>query len=249
MSEKEIKENIDESRRYLKNLLIECSFFRTEKVELTEKEKLNHADYKILQYSKEDINRLLDFIIFLKNDENNKIITNQVFNEKKEKDLKRVNHYFYDNLLYPSLDTNINKFMIVLLDKISRTEYIDESLIYKFLMSKFFNEHLLNEYSKDIKKKVRTFFLIHPKEEERFRKRYEFIDVKAKEKKVMSTLPLLLTPPYKDTFLDTSYTLDFNDKKNLPPQIEQMFFRYYLFFTQISQRLREKSTIKKYIVF
>ena len=165
MSEKEIKENIDESRRYLKNLLIECSFFRTEKVELTEKEKLNHADYKILQYSKEDINRLLDFIIFLKNDENNKIITNQVFNEKKEKDLKRVNHYFYDNLLYPSLDTNINKFMIVLLDKISRTEYIDESLIYKFLMSKFFNEHLLNEYSKDIKKKVRTFFLIHPKEE------------------------------------------------------------------------------------
>ena len=233
MSEKEIKENIDESRRYLKNLLIECSFFRTEKVELTEKEKLNHADYKILQYSKEDINRLLDFIIFLKNDENNKIITNQVFNEKKEKDLKRVNHYFYDNLLYPSLDTNINKFMIVLLDKISRTEYIDESLIYKFLMSKFFNEHLLNEYSKDIKKKVRTFFLIHPKEEERFRKKYEFIDVKAKKKKVMSTLPLLLTSPYKDTFLDTSYTLDFNDKKNLPPQIEQMFFRAYLFFTQI----------------
>ena len=83
MSEKEIKENIDESRRYLKNLLIECSFFRTEKVELTEKEKLNHADYKILQYSKEDINRLLDFIIFLKNDEDNKIITNKVANEKK----------------------------------------------------------------------------------------------------------------------------------------------------------------------
>ena len=233
MSEKEIKENIDESRRYLKNLLIECSFFRTEKVELTEKEKLNHADYKILQYSKEDINRLLDFIIFLKNNENNKIITNQVFNEKKEKDLKRVNHYFYDNLLYPSPDTNIEKFMIVLLDKISRTEYIDESLIYKFLMSKFFNEHILNEYSRDIKKKVRTFFLIHPKEEARFRKKYELIDVKAKEKKVMRTLPLLLIPPYKDTFLDTSYILRFNDKKNLPPQIEQMFFRYYLFFTQI----------------
>lgn len=233
MSEKEIKENIDESRRYLKNLLIECSFFKTEKVELTEKEKLNHADYKILQYSKEDINRLLDFIIFFKNNENNKIITNQVFNEKKEKDLKRVNHYFYDNLLYPSPDTNIEKFMIVLLDKISRTEYIDESLIYKFLMAKFFNEHILNEYSKDIKKKVRTFFLIHPKEEARFRKKYEFIDVKAKEKKVMRTLPLLLIPPYKDTFLDTSYILHFNDKKNLPPQIEQMFFRYYLFFTQI----------------
>ena len=233
MSEKEIKENIDESRRYLKNLLIECSFFRTEKVELTEKEKLNHADYKILQYSKKDINRLLDFIFFLKNDEDNKIITNKVANEKKEKDLKRVNHYFYDNLLYPTPDTDIEKFMIVLLNEISKSEYIDESLIYKFLMSKFFNEHTLNEYSRDIKKKVRTFFLIHPREEERFRKKYKFMDIKTKREKVMGTLPMYLIPPYKDVKLGLRYELHFYNKKNLPSQIEQMFFSYYLFFTQI----------------
>ena len=94
MNEKEIKENLDENRRYLKNLLIECGFFKIEKVELTEKEKMNHADYKILQYSKEDINRLLDFIIFLKNDEDNKIIFSfkLLYNFRSKN--KKCSHFF-----------------------------------------------------------------------------------------------------------------------------------------------------------
>lgn len=233
MNEKEIKENLDENRRYLKNLLIECGFFRIEKVELTEKEKMNHADYKILQYSKEDINRLLDFIIFLKNDEDNKIIINQVSNGKKEKELKRVNHYFYDNLLYPTPDTDIEKFMIVLLSEISKTEYIDEGLVYKFLKSKFFYENFVNICSVDIKKKVRTFFILTPKIIEKFKGKYDFIDIETKKRKIMQTLPVYMTAPYRDTYLDGSYILHFNNKKDLPIQLEEMFFRYYLSTTQL----------------
>lgn len=233
MNEKEIKENLDENRRYLKNLLIECGFFKIEKVELTEKEKMNHADYKILQYSKEDINRLLDFIIFLKNDEDNKIIINQVSNEKKEKELKRVNHYFYDNLLYPTPDTDIEKFMIVLLSEISKTEYVDEGLVYKFLKSKFFYENFVNICSVDIKKKVRTFFILTPKIIEKFKGKYDFIDIETKKRKIMQTLPVCMTAPYRDTYLDGSYILHFNNKKDLPIQLEEMFFRYYLSTTQL----------------
>ena len=233
MNEKEIKENLDENRRYLKNLLIECGFFRIEKVELTEKEKMNHADYKILQYSKEDINRLLDFIIFLKNDEGNKIIINQVSNEKKEKELKRVNHYFYDNLLYPTPDTDIEKFMIVLLSEISKTEYVDEGLVYKFLKSKFFYENFVNICSVDIKKKVRTFFILTPKIIEKFKGKYDFIDIETKKRKIMQTLPVYMTAPYRNTYLDGSYILHFNNKKDLPIQLEEMFFRYYLSTTQL----------------
>ena len=233
MNEKKIKENLDENRRYLKNLLIECGFFRIEKVELTEKEKMNHADYKILQYSKEDINRLLDFIIFLKNDEGNKIIINQVSNEKKEKELKRVNHYFYDNLLYPTPDTDIEKFMIVLLSEISKTEYVDEGLVYKFLKSKFFYENFVNICSVDIKKKVRTFFILTPKIIEKFKGKYDFIDIETKKRKIMQTLPVYMTAPYRNTYLDSSYILHFNNKKDLPIQLEEMFFRYYLSTTQL----------------
>lgn len=233
MNEKEIKENLDENRRYLKNLLIECGFFKIEKVELTEKEKMNHADYKILQYSKEDINRLLDFIIFLKNDEDNKIIINQVSNEKKEKELKRVNHYFYDNLLYPTPDTDIEKFMIVLLSEISKTEYVDEGLVYKFLKSKFFYENFVNICSVDIKKKVRTFFILTPKIIEKFKGKYNFIDIETKKRKIMQTLPVYMIAPYRDTYLDGSYILHFNNKKDLPIQLEEMFFRYYLSTTQL----------------
>ena len=233
MNEKEIKENLDENRRYLKNLLIECGFFRIEKVELTEKEKMNHADYKILQYSKEDINRLLDFIIFLKNDEGNKIIINQVSNEKKEKELKRVNHYFYDNLLYPTPDTDIEKFMIVLLSEISKTEYVDEGLVYKFLKSKFFYENFVNIFSVDIKKKVRTFFILTPKIIDKFKGKYDFIDIETKKRKIMQTLPVYMTAPYRNTYLDGSYILHFNNKKDLPIQLEEMFFRYYLSTTQL----------------
>lgn len=106
-----------EKRKYLETILLDKKFFKKLDLNLSEKEKQYTKSYKILEYTKQDIENFLDFFISLKESSDTKLVTYD-FSILEEKQLKSLNHHLYRDLFDTKLGKNIETFLLKLSQKI-----------------------------------------------------------------------------------------------------------------------------------
>ena len=91
-------DNINQRKKYLEELLIEVGFLKKEDNQWdNEKDKMCKRKHRVLEYSDKIKKEFLEFLVDLKENSQEKLITNN-FREDKE-EFYRINHYFYQDLL------------------------------------------------------------------------------------------------------------------------------------------------------
>lgn len=135
-------DNISKRKKYLEELLIEVGFLKKEDNQWdNEKDKMCKRKHRVLEYSDKIKKEFLEFLVDLKENSQEKLITNN-FREDKE-EFYRINHYFYQDLFEEEFDVDKNQFFSILLNK------IEEVSNYKNLKIKFLEEKELRKYLKE----------------------------------------------------------------------------------------------------